>query len=54
MSRRVSPKQVLASKAATPPYGDRLLFEGMRFRLPRGGITGVIGPTARARGHCSG
>jgi len=30
-------------------YGDRLLIEDLSFKLPPGGIVGVIGPTARAR-----
>ena len=30
-------------------YGDRLLFEGMNFRLPRGGIVGVIGPNGAGK-----
>jgi energy-dependent translational throttle protein EttA len=30
-------------------YGDRLLFEGMNFNLPRGGIVGVIGPNGAGK-----
>lgn len=30
-------------------FGDRLLFEGMNFRLPRGGIVGVIGPNGAGK-----
>jgi ATP-binding cassette ChvD family protein len=30
-------------------FGDRLLFEGMNFALPRGGIVGVIGPNGAGK-----
>jgi ATPase subunit of ABC transporter with duplicated ATPase domains len=35
-------------------YGDNVLMEDLNMRLPRGGIVGVIGPTARARRPSSG
>lgn len=30
-------------------FADRLLFEGMTFRMPRGGIVGVIGPNGAGK-----
>src|SRR5207244_13580025 len=30
-------------------YGDNLLFENMKFDLPRGGIVGVIGPNGAGK-----
>ncbi len=30
-------------------FGDRLLFEGMSFKLPKGGIVGVIGPNGAGK-----
>ena len=35
--------EVVTAKDLTKGYGDRLLFEGLSFALPRGGIVGVIG-----------
>ena len=34
-------------------YGDNLLIDDLSFKLPPGGIVGVIGPTAPARPRCS-
>ena len=34
---------VIEAEAVTKAYGDRVLVEGMTFRLPPGGIVGVIG-----------
>jgi ATPase subunit of ABC transporter with duplicated ATPase domains len=30
-------------------YGDRLLIDGLSFRLPQGGIVGIIGPTGAGK-----
>src|SRR5262249_58590517 len=32
-------------------YGDRMLVDGLSFKLPRGGIVGVIGPNGRRKPH---
>ena len=32
-------------------YGDRLLIDGLDFRLPPGGIVGIIGPQRRRQDH---
>jgi len=34
---------VVVAEGLTKAYGDRVLFEDLSFRLPRGGIVGVIG-----------
>jgi len=35
---------VVIAKDVRKAYGDKLLFDGLSFSLPRGGIVGVIGP----------
>ena len=40
---------VVVAEDLAKAYGDRLLFEGMNFRLPRGGIVGVIGPNGAGK-----
>jgi len=40
---------VIEADALAKGYGDRLLFEGMSFLLPPGGIVGVIGPNGAGK-----
>ena len=40
---------VLRAEGLTKAYGDRVLFEGVNFNLPRGGIVGVIGPNGAGK-----
>src|SRR5918912_1081507 len=36
--------EVVTARELRKAYGDKLLFDGLSFSLPRGGIVGVIGP----------
>ena len=41
--------KVIEAKGLTKSYGDKLLFEGLDFTLPPGGIVGVIGPNGAGK-----
>ncbi|MCL2723821.1 MAG: energy-dependent translational throttle protein EttA [Polyangiaceae bacterium] len=40
---------VIEAKGLTKGFGDKLLFEGLDFLLPRAGIVGVIGPNGAGK-----
>ncbi|MCL2777870.1 MAG: energy-dependent translational throttle protein EttA [Polyangiaceae bacterium] len=40
---------VIEAKGLTKGFGDKLLFEGLNFLLPRAGIVGVIGPNGAGK-----
>ncbi|MBN2466752.1 MAG: energy-dependent translational throttle protein EttA [Deltaproteobacteria bacterium] len=42
-------KVVIEADNVSKAYGDRILFEGMNFALPAGGIVGVIGPNGAGK-----
>ncbi len=41
--------KVIEARNLTKAYGDKLLFEGLSFTLPPGGIVGVIGPNGAGK-----
>ncbi len=41
--------KVIVAKGVAKSYGDKLLFEGLDFSLPQGGIVGVIGPNGAGK-----
>jgi ATPase components of ABC transporters with duplicated ATPase domains len=44
---------VIEFNGLTKGFGDRLLIDNLSFKLPPGGIVGVIGPNGAARPPCS-
>jgi len=42
-------EMVIEARGVSKAFGDKLLFEGLRFKLPQNGIVGVIGPNGAGK-----
>src|SRR5207248_8737248 len=40
---------VIEAESLRKAYGDKLLFDDLTFKLPRGGIVGVVGPNGAGK-----
>ncbi len=40
---------VIEAQGVSKAYGDKLLFDGLEFSLPKGGIVGVVGPNGAGK-----
>jgi len=41
--------KVIIAKSVSKAFGDKLLYEGLNFTLPQGGIVGIIGPNGAGK-----